>query len=144
MRKIGSSSHEVDDSHDDGLINLTPLIDVVFVVLICFILIAPMLEMDRINLASGSDKKEEKSALSQAKVSLTLKEDNTIWIGKDAVALSNLFSELEKLRKRYPGESLKLFPDKKAHFGIYQEIKNIAEAAGFEEMDVVLIPPQKK
>ena len=35
-------------SEDESLLNLTPLIDVVFVVLIIFILIAPMLDVDKV------------------------------------------------------------------------------------------------
>ncbi len=46
-RRLSSLSHS-----EEASINLTPLIDVVFVVLIIFILIAPMLELDRIQLAS--------------------------------------------------------------------------------------------
>ena len=38
-------------SSEENLVNLTPLIDVVFVVLILFILIAPMVEADRVQLS---------------------------------------------------------------------------------------------
>ena len=38
---------------EEPQINLTPLIDVVFVILIMFILIAPILELDRIDLADA-------------------------------------------------------------------------------------------
>lgn len=48
-----------DDSVEEPLINLTPLIDVVFVVLITFMLIAPVLDIDSVDLATsgGTEKK---------------------------------------------------------------------------------------
>lgn len=141
MRKV---LLDEEDHHEEGLLNLTPLIDVVFVVLICFILIAPMLEIDRIDLASSSEQKEERDPLMQPKIALSLREDDTIWLNKEKLLLPDLGARLKSLRKIYPKEHLHLFSDRKAHFGAYQEIKNIAESCGFEELDVVLAPPQKK
>ncbi len=144
MRKILNNRSDPEDNQDEGLVNLTPLIDVVFVVLICFILIAPMLEIDRISLANTSEFKEDKIPLTHAKIALTLREDNSIWLNKEKIPLSNLFQKLQSLKKCYPKDPLHLFPDRKASFGMYQEIKNIAEACGFEEMDIVLSPAEKK
>ena len=39
---------------EEPIINLMPLIDVVFVVLVMFIVIAPMINIDRIELAEGA------------------------------------------------------------------------------------------
>ena len=41
---------------DESIVNLTPLIDVVFVVLIMFIVVAPLLEMEQVELADGTPK----------------------------------------------------------------------------------------
>ena len=46
------------ESDDDANVNLTPLIDVVFVVLIMFILVAPLVEIDRIQLAHATSEKK--------------------------------------------------------------------------------------
>ena len=54
---------------EEPLINLTPLIDVVFVVLIMFIVIAPMLEVERVELASAGESAleiKESSSLSMS------------------------------------------------------------------------------
>jgi len=44
---------------EEAWINLMPLIDVVFVVLIMFIVIAPMLDIDQIDLAEGTTRVKE-------------------------------------------------------------------------------------
>ena len=122
---------------DDALINLTPLIDVVFVILIAFILVAPLLEVDQVELASSSPA-SEKSLQDKSKISIYVKADNSIWLNGRKV----LPHELEKNLKALKGseKTIKLFHDKKALFGTYQIVKNAVEASGFQQMDVILKP----
>ena len=44
------------------------------------------------------------------------------------------------LKKNHPREIPRVFQDKNATFGTYQTVKNAVEAAGFEEMDIILKP----
>lgn len=131
--------HETQES--DG-INLTPLLDVVFVVLIMFILIAPMLELDRINLAKGTQEKQKESKAIQEnnQILIYVREDNSIWLSSKKTSLDELSKFLIKARKEHPQQIPQLFHDKKAHFGTYQSIKNLVESSGFEELDVILQP----
>lgn len=136
MRRSRYLIHQ-EEVQDDGLINLTPLIDVVFVILISFILLAPMLEMEKVSLADGLPGKE---SLTSSGIAIILTENNSILLNRKKIALSELPAELKYLKQRFPKEPLRFFPDRRAHFGSYQQIKNIAESSGFDEMDVVLTP----
>ena len=118
-------------------INLTPLIDVVFVVLIMFILIAPMLEIDKIKLAPGAAHNETE-AIPQSALTLHVQENNSIWINKREVAQENLSPILKALYVKNPKLTPQLYHDQKAYFGTYQMVKNALEEAGFSELDVVL------
>jgi biopolymer transport protein ExbD len=120
-------------------LNLTPLIDVVFVVLIIFILVAPMLEVDKVQLASGPAR-QNTEAPNQSPLSLHVQENDTIWMGSFQVLPENLPHLLMQEKQKHPNAPLQLFHDKKATFGTYQLIKNAAENAGFEELDVILKP----
>lgn len=125
----------------DSLVNLTPLIDVVFVVLITFILIAPMLKLDRIELSlAGEQKKAPHSFQSKDAIVISVYMDNTITINQRQVTEKDLLPILISLKKNYPQEIPKLLHDKKAQFGTYQMIKNAIESAGFEELDIILKP----
>lgn len=128
--------------HDDSLLNLTPLIDVVFVLLITFILLAPILKFDRIELAPGAQNKKEESSPVQSRNSITIRvfEDNTVTINNRAITDKDLLATLLSLKKNYPKEIPLLFHDKGATFGTYQMVKNAVETAGFEEMDLFLKP----
>ncbi len=139
MKNRRSISNRLQNDEEESLLNLTPLIDVVFVVLIIFILIAPMLDIDKIQLAASSTKKE-KTTPEASPITIQVKEDNSIWIQKKKVSYEELFQILVQEKKKHPNRIPQLFQDKKAQFGTYQTIKNSVENAGFEELDVILQP----
>ncbi|MBI3236728.1 MAG: biopolymer transporter ExbD [Chlamydiales bacterium] len=122
--------------------NLTPLIDVVFVVLIMFIIVAPMLELDRVQLApaAASEQREGITVQENAPIAIHVHEDNSIWVNRMQISSESLLPFLREAKKRHPSQIPQLFHDKKACFGTYQIIKNAAEIAGFEQLDVILQP----
>ncbi|MGE3954074.1 MAG: ExbD/TolR family protein [Parachlamydiales bacterium] len=123
----------------DAEVNLTPLIDVVFVVLIMFIVVVPILELDRVVLAPGKSV-EAKTVSQSSPLAIHVRQDNTIWIGKRQVAPDNLEGYLRQLRAAHPGVNPQLFHDTHAEFGTYQRVKNAVDGAGFSEMEVILAP----
>lgn len=127
---------------EEPAVNLTPLIDVVFVILIGFILVAPLLEIDRIELAGAPEERSQPSISVQeaSPIAIHVRQDNSIQFKGKTVTPSALKMALIDAKKLYPKAQPQLFQDKKAHFGTYQEVKNSLEAAGFEQLDVVLSP----
>jgi biopolymer transport protein ExbD len=124
-------------SSEENLVNLTPLIDVVFVVLILFILIAPMVEADRVQLSFISS--ELTHPIHENTVAaIYVHEDNSIWINRQRISEKQLLSYLKDLHKKQGNIPVQLFHDKRAQFGIYQSVKNAAELAGFEQLDVIV------
>ena len=129
-------------SEEETAPNLTPLIDVVFVVLIMFIIVAPMLQIDKIKLADAP-KREEKNAIAvqeSSPITIQVKQDNSIWLNSVNISQSELLPLLKKAREKTPLKTPQLLQDKKASFGTYQEVKNAVELSGFQELDVVLQP----
>ena len=124
---------------EEPTINLTPLIDVVFVVLIIFILIAPMLDVDKVSLAPGKEAKESHK-IEASSLTIHVQADNSILIQSKPVLPEQLFSFLLQEKRKNPQQIPQLFQDKRASFGTYQLIKNAVESAGFEELDVLLQP----
>lgn len=126
---------------EEPTVNLTPLIDVVFVMLIMFIVVAPLLELDRIELASASAKTEGVISVSDpSQVSIYVRKDNTIWLGEERVAVDQLLYRLQQSKLQYPEARPQLFHDKEAFFGTYQAVKNAVEMAGYKELDIILKP----
>lgn len=125
---------------EEDEINLTPLIDVVFVVLIMFILVAPLVEIDRIHLASaGVEKKADMTSFDQDRpLKIHVYADNTIWLNGIMVTVEELYQTLKNHPQK--GISPQVFHDRKAYFGTYQSVKNAVEDAGFASVDVILKP----
>ena len=127
------------DESTDSLINLTPLIDVVFVILIAFIMIAPLLEIDSIALAPGSTKTIDKPIKSDAgDVFIDIHKDGLVRINKRDIESKDVPLLLKALRDANTSVTPKVFCDKGASFGTYQKVKNAIEDAGFDQMDVVV------
>lgn len=139
MHAIGQGSK---NHVEEPTINLTPLIDVVFVILIMFILIAPLLELDNVKLADAPSAATDHtlSVQERSPIALHVRQDNTVLVNQQVVALADLTGKLIELRQQYPNVKPQLFHDKRAHFGTYQSVKNATEAAGFDQMDIILNP----
>lgn len=126
---------------DTNLINLTPLIDVVFVVLFIFIILAPLLELEHVQLADSSKNNlYHTSAQNCSHISIHVHADNSLWMNGHKVSKAELKKELHHAKKEFPHEIPQLFQDKNASFGSYQTVKNIAQEVGFHQMDLILQP----
>lgn len=137
-RKQFLSTDSVSPS-EENLVNLTPLIDVIFIILIAFILIAPLLRMDQVSLAkSGSD--EHLSVKNQSILSIYLKEDGSIKLNNKKVSLFELKKELSFEKSQKKDLIPQLFPDKNVRFGDYQQVKDVVESCGFDKLDIILEP----
>lgn len=126
------------ESESTELINLTPLIDVLFTVLVLFIVISPFLDIEKIELAgSGAVATSQKGG---AKIKLHVKNNEEIRLNEKIVSPKDLPLFLKELKIQYPYEIPELMQDKRSHFGTYLQIKHALESAGFEEMDLVVKP----
>lgn len=138
-RIIGKSKR---NDFEEPTVNLTPLIDVVFVILIGFIVIAPLLEVDKVELADAphGGPRQGISVQETSPVAIHVRQDNSILIKGVIVTQDDLEEKLLLMKKQYPEAIPQLFHDKKAHFGTYQTVKNALESTGFEQLDIVLNP----
>jgi len=127
--------------HEDPEVNLTPLIDIVFVILIVFIVIAPLLQVEQVQLANASTSSEAvRSAQTSSLISVYVKQDDSVWMGDRRIELQQLLPVLVQARQQHPQVIPQLVQDRQSHFGIYQEVKNTMERAGFSELELVLQP----
>lgn len=128
--------------NDEPEIDLTPLIDVVFVVLVVFIIIAPLLDVEKVALAPAKPIKDQKTleVKEKSSIAIVVRSDNSMTINGEGVQIDHLSAHLKQLKEQFPGAIPQLFHDQKAHFGTYQQIKCAAQVAGFNELDLILKP----
>lgn len=129
-------------TYEEPTVNLTPLIDVVFVILIMFIVIAPLLELDRVELAEapGTALTSASSVQESSPITIHVHYDNTISFNNQSVTPKELIPLLKEAKIKHPNIRPQIFHDKKAQFGTYQTVKNAAEEAGFSHIDIILKP----
>lgn len=128
--------------HEEPTVNLTPLIDVVFVILIMFIVIAPLLELDHVQLADAPKNPllSTESVKETSPILLHVHHNNSIFLNERQIYPKDLVRELTEAKKNFPEAVPQIFHDREAQFGVYQQIKNSAEEAGFSQIDIILKP----
>lgn len=126
-------------SEENELINLTPLLDVLFVILILFIIIAPLMNIDKIELAESSSKTLSSTSMEDRNaISIYLHADDTVSIGTKKVEPHALRYVLEAIHKQNKETLPRLFIDKKCSFGTFTETKDLIEDCGFSSLDLVV------
>jgi biopolymer transport protein ExbD len=131
----------LDDEDINALVNLTPLLDVLFVILILFIFISPFLEIDHVELVPSEIAKEEKKQLEYMNadsIVISVTKDDQFMLNHQFIKFEDLKTLLPKLKKDLPLAVPRVYPDESAHFRSYQNLKNVLEASGFKEMDIIL------
>lgn len=132
-------------NEENELINLTPLLDVLFVVLILFILIAPMMNIDKINLTQSSSKTLETSSMNEKNtLPIMLSKSGQIFVANKLASVKTLKAVLYKIHETNKSIKPRLFVDANAPFGKYTEIKDLIEETGFSCLEIALKPTDSK
>jgi biopolymer transport protein TolR len=118
-------------------INVIPLVDVVLVLLIIFMVTAPM-------LYRGLDIKLPTSASNTIKpeirVVLTIEKDQRLFLDKDPVSVVQLERKLQALKEEHADVSLYLRADRDVPYGIVVQVMDGVKKAGIEKLGMVTDP----
>jgi biopolymer transport protein ExbD len=120
-------------------INMTPLIDLTFLLLITFIITMPLVEQGiPINLPKGKsqavDQKEARS------ISLDLQ--GQIFLDRVPVTLEGLAAEMKLIAAAAPETPIMVRADEKLHYGKVVEILRILNDASITRMALVTTPDE--
>jgi biopolymer transport protein ExbD len=127
--------HDGDDFAETHEINVTPFIDVILVLLIIFMIAAPLATVDvPVDLPATTAAKQERP---DKPVFLTIKADRSLAIGDDPVPRDSLTSTLESAAKGNHDERIFLRADRAVSYGDVMEIMNALRSAGFLKVALV-------
>jgi biopolymer transport protein TolR len=117
-------------------INITPFVDVVLVLLIIFMVTAPMMQQGvDVNLPKTSSKSNVSMKEDDIVVSIDAKKN--IYIGKHKVDRKDLLPKLQAIFKSKNSKELYLEADKGINYGYVVDVMATAKNAGIEKVGLV-------
>jgi biopolymer transport protein ExbD len=120
-------------------INVTPFIDVMLVLLIIFMVAAPLATVDiQVNLPASTAEPQQRP---DKPVYLTLKSDLTLALGNDTMARELLGGTLDNATKGQKDTRIFLRADKAVPYGEVMEVMNLLRTAGY--LKVALVSMEK-
>ena len=132
-------------NNDDGFmaeINVTPLVDVMLVLLIIFMITAPMLTYGvKVNLPTTTAKP---MPIKQEPLVISINAKKEIFIDRYKVSLEKLKDKLMPMVKRFPKRNVLLQADQSVPYGFVMEVMGKIKAAGIENLGLVTRPLKEK
>jgi biopolymer transport protein TolR len=112
-------------------INVTPLVDVVLVLLIIFMVIIPQMQAGaNVNLA-GIKHPDKTSDVKYPPITLSVTESGNLYLEKKSVDRAQLVDLLRQGHARQPNSKLVLKGDRKAPYGLMRSVFKEAHGVGF-------------
>jgi len=132
---MAGSMYDDDDMLETHDINVTPFIDVVLVLLIVFMIAAPLSTVDiPVQLPSTQAQPQKRP---DDPLYLTLTENLEIRLGNDVVAREALATELERLTGPDKSQPVYLRADRSVDYGDLMELMNLLRSAGYLKVALV-------
>lgn len=127
-------------------INITPLTDVLLVLLIIFMIAAATIQKEKIKIPTT----RYKDKANEADTIISVDKDNKIYVGANEVAYADLEPYLEKIRKGMPPDDNGQQPnkviikaDEDALYGTIAEVMDASKSAGLNEISLATKPLEK-
>jgi len=121
-------------------INVTPLVDVVLVLLIIFMVTAPVLQSGiEVNVPHTRTVK----AISEERLVISINKKQELFLGNDPININEIG---QKLREKIPhpeGQAVYVRADESVPFGVFATVMDAVKASGITNVSIVTQPLQE-
>jgi biopolymer transport protein ExbD len=122
---------------DVSEVNVTPLLDVVFIMLIFFIVTASFVKEAAIDLTRFDSPMKSESTQS-ANILISISAEGQLWINQRPVTLDALGPNIEKLHAEYPQAKIIVNADPDSSNGLLVRVIDIARLTGMTDVSLAV------
>jgi biopolymer transport protein ExbD len=123
-----------DSDQDESEVNLTPMLDVVFIMLIFFIVTASFVKESGIDISRPAAATAVRKERGNILIAITAK--NAIWIDRRQVDPRALRANIERLRAENPQGAVIIQADTDSKNGLLVEVMDAARLAGVTNVSI--------
>ena len=119
-------------------INVTPMVDVMLVLLIIFMVITPMLQNKvNVELAQTDNPTAMPDADHEDAVVVAVTRDGKVFLGQDQVSLSDLGAKVSDMLQNKTNKMVYFRADARAHYGTLMDAIDAVRTTGVEEVGLL-------
>jgi len=122
-------------------INITPLVDVVLVLLVIFMLAAPVLQS---GIEVAVPKTRTVKEVTESRVVVTIAKDQSVYLGDKPVNVHDLPMQLRQSGQDPARQVIYLRADERVPFGAFATVMDAVKQAGITNISIVTQPLDKK
>jgi biopolymer transport protein ExbD/biopolymer transport protein TolR len=124
-------------------INVTPMVDVMLVLLIIFMVVTPMLQKGiSVDMAPVNNPEQMPDADKEDALLVSITRDGKVYFGSEQMQVDNLTSKVKDRLANKPDKRVYVKADMRARFGSVVQVVDAVRAAGVD--DLGLLTEQKK
>jgi biopolymer transport protein ExbD len=121
-------------SPEDNDINLTPMLDVVFILLIFFIVTTSFVRETGVDINRPTAATAEKK--SKGNILIAIKPNGDIWIDNRNIDIRAIRANIQSLKARFPQSSVIIQSDQDARTGTLVRVMDQIRLAGVENISI--------
>jgi biopolymer transport protein TolR len=122
-------------------INITPLVDVVLVLLVIFMLAAPVLQS---GIEVAVPKTRTVKEITEQRMVVTIARDQTVYLGDSPINVHELPQKLQQSGKDPAHQVIYLRADERVPFGAFAAVMDAVKQAGITNISIVTQPLENK
>jgi biopolymer transport protein ExbD len=119
---------------EDAAIDMTPMLDIVFIMLIFFIVTTVFVKEAGVNVNKPNG--DLAVMPKNANIFIAVTEDGKVWIDKNEVDVDLVRANLERLMAEQPSDVIIIQADKEAEHGLVVEVMDQIKMAGIDRISI--------
>ena len=126
--------HNFENEGSDSDINLTPMLDVVFIMLIFFVVTTSFVKESgvEVNRPSAETARQQE----QANILIAIQPNGEIWIDNRSVDVRAVRANVERLRAEFPEGQVVIQGDREAQIGLLVRVMDQVRLAGITDVAI--------